>query len=155
MKHTYSAVTLASLFALTSVFIGWQVVNSKQLPTLLRLESPYTLSETINNIKNAVKARNFRMIREQPVAQGFLSGDNKQQHIVYFCNFTEAYQSLQQDKQIGYMLPCRFTISEEGGKVIISTINPAAITRLTGAKAGAVCAANSAGYLDIMEEAVL
>jgi len=155
MKHTYSAVTLASIFALVSVFTGWQVVNSKQLPTLLRLESPYSLAETINNIKNTVKARNFRMIREQAVAEGFFLGDENTQFIVYFCNFTEAYKSLQQDMHIGYMLPCRFTISEEDGKVIISALNPAAVKKLAGTKVGTVCDASGDGYREIMEEAIL
>jgi len=155
MKHMQSVVSLASLFALVSVFTGWQVVNSKQLPTLLRLESPYSLTETINNIKNTVKARNFRMIREQAVAEGFLPNDEIKQYIVYFCNFTEAFQSLQQDKHIGYMLPCRFTISEEHGKVMISALNPAAVKKLAGTKVGTVCDPSGDGYRDIMEEAVL
>ena len=155
MKHIISAVTLMSVIALISAFTGWQVSSNKELPTLLRLESPYSLAETINNIKHAVKSHNFRMIREQAVAEGFLPDSDRQQHIVYFCNFTEAYQSLQQDKQIGYMLPCRFTISKEDGKVIISALNPAAVKKLAGAKVGAACDASGEGYLDIMEEAVL
>lgn len=155
MKHTSSAVTLMSVFALASVFTGWQVTGNKELPTLLRLESPYPLDETINNIKHAIKARNFRMIREQSVAEGFLPNADKRQHIVYFCNFREAYQSLQQDKQIGYMLPCRFTISEENGKVFISALNPNAVKKLTGTKVAAICDSTGEGYLGIMEEAVL
>ena len=155
MNHTRSVVSLMIVFALVSVFTGWRLLSNNELPTLLTLESPYTLDETINNIKNAVKARNFRMIREQAVAEGFLPNSGRQQHIVYFCNFTEAYQSLQQDKQIGYMLPCRFTISEVDGKVIISALNAAAVNKLAGAKSGTVCDASGDGYLDIMEEAVL
>ena len=155
MKHTYSAVTLISVFSVVSVLTGWQVISNKSLPTLLRLESPYSHAETINNIKNAVKARNFRMIREQAVAEGFLPGKVGQQHIVYFCNFTEAYNSLQQDKQIGYMLPCRFTISEENDKIYISALNPAAVKKLAGTKVGTACDASGESYLDIMEEAVL
>lgn len=155
MKHIISAVTLMSVVTLIPLFAWWQVSDNKTLPVLLRQESPYSLAETINNIKHAVKARNFHMIREQSVAEGFLSGSDRQQHIVYFCNFTEAYQSLQQDKQIGYMLPCRFTISEENGKVMISALNPAAVKELAGAKVGTGCDASGEGYLDIMEEAVL
>jgi len=155
MKHIQSVVTLASLFALVSVFAGWQVFNSKQLPALLRMESPYSLTETINNIKNTVKARNFRMIREQAVAEGFLPDEAINQYIVYFCNFTEAFQTLQQDMQIGYMLPCRFTISKEDGKVMISALNPVAVKKLAGTKVGTVCDASGDGYREIMEEAVL
>lgn len=155
MKHTRSVVSLMIVFALVSVFTGWQVTSNTELPILLRQESPYSLAETINNIKNAVKSRNFRMIREQAVAEGFLPAKDRHQHIVYFCNFTKAYQSLQQDKQIGYMLPCRFTISEVDGKVIISALNPAAVKKLAGAAMGTVCDTSGNGYLDIMEEAVL
>jgi len=155
MKHIISAVTLMSVFALITVVTGWQESSNEKLPTLLRQESPYSLTETISNIKHAVKSRNFRMIREQKVAEGFLPGGDKQQHIVYFCNFTDAYQSLQQDKKIGYMLPCRFTISEEDGNVMISALNPAAVKKLAGAKVGAACDASGEGFLGIMEEAVL
>jgi len=155
MKHTHRAIAIISAFSVVSVFAGWRFVANEELPTLLKQESPYSLDVTISNIKNAVKARNFRMIREQSVAEGILPDTNKQQHIVYFCNFTEAYESLQQDKKIGYMLPCRFTISEVNGKVVISTLNPAALSKLAGAKSGAVCDNNGDSYLDIMEEAVL
>jgi cytochrome c oxidase cbb3-type subunit 3 len=155
MKHTPRAIFVLSMFVMVSVFSAWQFFINEDPPSLLRQESPYSLAETIKNVKHTVTARNFHMIREQPVAEGFLSGEDKKQHIVYFCNFTEAYQSLQKNKQIGYMLPCRFTISEEDGKVFISALNPAAINKLTGEKVGAACITNGDGFLDIMEEAVL
>ena len=155
MKHNPRAVTLMFAFVFVSVITVWQVSANQEPPSLLRQESPYSLAETINNIKHTIKANNFHMIREQAVAEGFLTGSVNQQHIVYFCNFTEAFQTLQQDKQIGYMLPCRFTISEENGKVFISMLNPDAVMEMTGAKVGAACDASGNGFVDIMEEAVL
>ncbi len=155
MKHTYNTIMLTIIFILVAIITGWQVIGNNELSALIRVESPYSHAETINNIKNAVKARNFRMIREQAVAEGFLPGGDKQQYIVYFCNFSAAYQSLKLDQQIGYMLPCRFTISEEHGKVIISALNPDAVKKLAGTRVGAVCDASGNSYLDIMEEAVL
>lgn len=155
MKHTPRAVILFSLLVFASVVTAWQFSFNQKPPSLLRQESPYTLAETIKNVKHTVTSRNFHMIREQSVAEGFLPGENKQMHIVYFCNFSEAYQTLQKNKQIGYMLPCRFTISEEHGKVFISALNPAAVNKLTGEKVGAACITNGDGFLDIMEEAIL
>ena len=155
MKHSPRAIVMFSMFAFASVVTAWQISTNEKPPSLLRQESPYSLAETIKNVKHTVTSRNFHMIREQAVAEGFLPGKDKAQHIVYFCNFSEAYQSLQKNKQIGYMLPCRFTISEENGKVFISTLNPAAVNQLTGAKVGAACITSGDGFLDIMEEAVL
>ena len=155
MKETWSLVTLLSMFAIASMFAGWQAANQQQTPIVLKVESPYSLEETIDNIRQAVAARNFRLIREQSLSEGLVPGEAPSPHIIYFCNFSVAYQSLQQDKQIGFLLPCRLTVGEEDGRVFISAINPRAVEKFADTKAAAVCDNIGDGYLGIMEEATL
>ncbi len=155
MKETWSLVTFLSLFAIASTFAGWQAANQQQTPIILKVESPYGLEETIDNLRQAVAARNFRLIREQSLSEGFLADADPRQHIIYFCNFSVAYESLQQDKQIGFLLPCRLTVGEEDGRVFISAINPQAVEKFANTKVTAVCDNIGDGYLGIMEEATL
>jgi len=95
-------------------------------PTYITYESPNSLAETIENVKKAAIGKNFRIIREQYLNEGLVEAgkENKKQMMVYFCNFDFLNRALAIDPRVGLFLPCRLTITEENGKVTVSTINP-------------------------------
>jgi|LGVF01.2.fsa_nt_gb cytochrome c oxidase cbb3-type subunit 3 len=99
--------------------------NEKEAP-YISYESPNSLEDTIANVKKAAVGKNFRIIREQYLNQGLVKEgkENKKQMMVYFCNFDFLNRALAIDPRVGLFLPCRLTITEENGKVTVSSINP-------------------------------
>jgi uncharacterized protein (DUF302 family) len=53
-----------------------------------------------------------------------LGVDFKQYHILGACNPNYAYEGLQEDEQVGLLLPCKVIVYEKNGKVIVSAQNP-------------------------------
>jgi uncharacterized protein (DUF302 family) len=53
-----------------------------------------------------------------------LGVDFKQYHILGACNPNYAYEGLQEDEQVGLLLPCKVIVYEKDGKVIVSAQNP-------------------------------
>ena len=93
---------------------------------ILKVESPYGLEETVNNVKDAIIGKNFKIIRTQELNKGLVKAgtENKQQIIIYFCNFNFLYKALAIDPRVGMFLPCRITIVQEKDKVTIMSTNP-------------------------------
>ncbi len=100
-------------------------IKEKHIP-YLSYESPNSMEETIANVKKAAIGKNFRIIREQYLNEGLVKEgkENKKQMMVYFCNFDFLNRALAIDPRVGLFLPCRLTITEENGKVTVSSINP-------------------------------
>lgn len=155
MKQIGIALFLSILFGLGFMLTDIRAAIQGDVPTILKVESPYGLEETIDNTIQVIQARNFHLIREQTLADGILPTQDSDQYIVYFCNFSHAYETMQKDKQVGFMLPCRVTITEEDGKVYISAINPEAIKSITNTKVAGVCDNSGDNYTGLMEEATL
>ena len=104
-----------------------QAVDSRQnKEALLKFESSYSLSETIENIKQAAVGYNFRYIREQTLDKGFVAEgqENPDEYLIYFCNFTFLNQALSVDPRIGMFLPFRATILKKEDMVYVMTVNP-------------------------------
>jgi cytochrome c oxidase cbb3-type subunit 3 len=93
---------------------------------VLVFESPYSLEETIANIKQAALGYNFRYIREQTLDHGFVDKDQEsnEAYLIYFCNFTFLNQALLLDPRIGMFLPFRATIVKKEDTVLVMTVNP-------------------------------
>ena len=100
-------------------------IKEKHTP-YMSYESPNSMEETIASVKRAAIGKNFRIIREQYLNQGLVEEgkENKKQMMVYFCNFDFLNRALAIDPRVGLFLPCRITITEEKGKVTVSSINP-------------------------------
>jgi len=155
MKQIGITLLLLIFFGLGLILFDMHIGMRDEFPTILKVESPYSLEETIENTIEVIKARNFHLIRKQTLADGILPGQDRDQHIVYFCNFSHAYSTMQQDKQVGFMLPCRVTITEEDGKVFISAINPQAIQAVTNTRVAGICDNSGDNYTGLLEEATL
>ncbi len=121
-------------------------------------DSPYSLEETIANVKQAVVGKNFRIIREQYFDSGFVpeGQENKRAVIVYFCNFNILNDALAIDPRVGLFLPCRVTVVERHGKVQVMAINPKTLSRLfNNEELDRVCSEMARLYQSILEEATL
>lgn len=133
--------------------------------TLLKAENPYVVVEssydfktTIDNIKQAAIGNNFIIIREQPLEQGIVEKgkENLKEHIIYFCNFNFLNKALAIDPRIGLFLPCRVTVVEKEGKVIVYAINPRRLSRLfNNIELNKLCNEMNDTYISIIEDATL
>ena len=95
-------------------------------------ESSYSLEETIENLEGAIVSQNFILIRTDTLEHGLTAEceEDSKQIILHFCNFSFLYEALKVDPRIGLFLPCRVTVTERNGKVMLTTINPLYLSRL-------------------------
>lgn len=126
-------------------------------PVIL-LESEYDLEQTLENLKQAVVGRNFRIIREQYLDQG-LAAEGKEDArriIIYFCNFAFLNDALAIDPRVGLFLPCRITVVESKHGVQVMSINPKNLSRLfNNSELDRYCQQMHDLYTEIMEDATL
>ncbi len=125
---------------------------------VLEMESPYSVEETVENVKRAAIGRNFRIIRIQTLENGLFpeEQENKNEVIVYFCNFNFINQALALDPRVGLFMPCRVTVVERNGKVMVMAINPKYLSRLyNNADLDKPCEEMYQTYRNILDEATL
>ncbi len=128
------------------------------IAAVITAESPYTIEETIENLKMAITDQNFTLIRTDFVEHGLVEEgkENKKQVVLHFCNFNFLYQALAIDPRVGIFLPCRVTVTEHDGKVQVATINPMRLSGLfNNDELQAACEEMTGIYQAIIEDAVL
>jgi len=105
--------------------------NDDASPVIM-VDSPYSLEETIENLKQAITDKNFTLIRTDYLEHGLVEEgkENKKQVVLHFCNFGFLFDALAIDPRVGMFLPCRVTIIEKNGKVQLSTVNPKRLGKL-------------------------
>jgi len=126
--------------------------------TTISAESSYTLEETVENLKDAIVSQNFILIREDTLEHGLVKeGDeNPSQVILHFCNFKFLYEALAVDPRVGMFLPCRVTVTEIDGKVLVTAINPMYLSRLfNNNELSEYCKRMHEVYATILEDATL
>jgi len=122
------------------------------------MDSPHDLKTTIEQVKNAALAKNFRIIRVQELEQGLVEkgSENKNEVMVFFCNFETLNNVLAIDPRLGLFLPCRVTVVERAGKVQVMSINPRYLSSLyNNAELDTACDEMYRNYIEIIEEATL
>ena len=110
-----------------------QALNEKEKESpVIVVDSPYSLDETVENLKQAITDQNFTLIRTDFLEHGLVEEgtENKKQVVLHFCNFGFLFQALSIDPRVGMFLPCRVTVIENNGKVQVSTINPKRLSQL-------------------------
>ncbi|HDP89808.1 MAG TPA: c-type cytochrome [Thioalkalivibrio sp.] len=125
---------------------------------ILVAESPYDLDSTVDNLRQAVISKNFRIIREQTLADGLQpeGQDSQKQVILYFCNFNFLNDALAIDPRVGLFLPCRITVVEDDDGVRLMAINPLRLSHLfNNRELDAACQEMHGIYRDLLEEASL
>lgn len=127
-------------------------------PAVLVAESPHSFARTVENVKAAAVAANYRIIRVQAFDSGLVEEkyENPKRTIVYFCNFQLLNDVLAVDPRVGLFLPCRVTIAEQDGKVQVMSINPHSLSALyNNAELDKACDDMYGVYQSILEEATL
>lgn len=123
---------------------------------IIKVESPYGVKETIENVKRAIIGKNFKLIRTQALNQGLVKSgtENTEQMIIYFCNFNFLNRALAIDPRIGIFLPCRVTVVKQGDKVYIMTTNPLKLSNLfNNTELEEACKEMYQIYSELLEEA--
>ena len=121
-------------------------------------ESPYTLEETVENVRQSIISQNFQLIRTEYLEQGLVEEgkEDKRQVVLHFCNFKFLYEALAIDPRVGMFLPCRVTVAEVEGKVRVMTINPLYLSHLFNNKElDDACSRMTGIYRAIIEDATL
>jgi len=125
---------------------------------VLVADSPYTLEETIENLRQSIISQNFQLIRTDYLEHGLVEEgkENKNQVVLHFCNFKFLYDALAIDPRVGMFLPCRVTVVQVDGKVQVMTINPMYLSHLfNNNELDDACKRMTAVYRAIIEDATL
>jgi len=133
-------------------------IRSKAESPVLVFDSPNDLKTTIENVKAAAVAENFRIIRVQDLEEGLVKKgtESGREVIIYFCNFQTLNDVLAIDPRVGLFLPCRATVVERQGKVQVMTINPRYLSSMyNNDELDKFCDQMLAIYNNIIEEATL
>lgn len=132
--------------------------NGEAEPLTIEYEAHASIEEVVENIKRAAVGKNFRLIREQYLDNGFVEEgkESKKEAIVYFCNFDLLNQALAIDPRVGLFLPCQVTAYEQNGVVKVTTINPKRLSHLfNNSELDKLCEKMHQIYIEILEEATI
>jgi cytochrome c oxidase cbb3-type subunit 3 len=133
-------------------------VNVVPKEKVIVAESPYSLDETVENLKNAIVSQNFLLIRTDLLEHGLVEEgkESNKEVILHFCNFKFLYDALAIDPRVGMFLPCRVTVVEREGKVQVMTINPLYLSHLfNNDELDEACKHMHGIYTAIIEDATL
>lgn len=133
-------------------------VSEADNAAVIVVDSPYSLDETVENLKQAIGQENFTLIRSDYLDHGFVEAgsENKKQVVLHFCNFNFLFEALAIDPRVGLFLPCRITVVEHEGKVKMMTINPMRLSKLFNNDGlDNACKEMTKMYKAILEEASL
>ena len=125
-------------------------------PAMLVVESPLSVEETVNHLKEAVVSANMRLIRIQYLDDGFVDKgkENKKRVIVYSCGFNFLNEALKVDPRVGLFLPCRVTVVQTKDKVLVMSVNPKRLAYLfNNNELSELCSRMKKTYSSLMEEA--
>jgi cytochrome c oxidase cbb3-type subunit 3 len=128
-----------------------------ETPVILR-ESPYDIEQTVEKVKTAISGVNMRLIRVMPLDQGYVkeNEESKKEVIVYACDFAFLNKALSVDPRVGLFLPCRITILQTKGKVLVMSVNPKRLSAIfNNSELNRMCEEMTKIYTDIIEEATL
>ncbi|MDH5395359.1 MAG: c-type cytochrome [Gammaproteobacteria bacterium] len=131
-----------------------RIITNESL--LITGESPRTLDETVAAVQRAIVGKNFRIIRTQFLNQGLAAEgkENRKQVVIYFCNFNTLNRALAIDPRVGLFLPCRITVIEKEGKVLVTSTNPLYMSKFfNNEELDKLCEDMHQVYADIVEEA--
>lgn len=148
--YSFTGIVLAVLVLIT-VFVA----SLDRPPVQIAVHSPYDMQKTIANIRQSLQSNNFRFLREQTLKDGLVSDQNPHFRVLYFCNFAVAYKAIQQDRRVGFMLPCKVTLVEQDGKVTIHYLNPQMVNRLGNKTLDGLCNQIRIALANVVDEATL
>lgn len=125
---------------------------------VLVADSPYSLAETLENLRQSIISQNFQLIRTEYLDHGLVEegNENKRQVVIHFCNFKFLYEALAIDPRVAIFLPCQVTLAEVEGKVRVMTINPLYLSHMfNNNELDDACKQMTEVYREIIEDATL
>jgi cytochrome c oxidase cbb3-type subunit 3 len=127
-------------------------------PVSLVRESPYDVATTVDKLKTALNAAGLRIIRAVPFDQGLVATgrEDTTRFVVDACDFKFLNKALAVDPRVGLFLPCRITVIESKGKVLVMSVNPKRLSALfNNVELDELCEQMHRIYTDVIEEATL
>jgi len=157
-KDINDVVAYIRSFEKSAAALNHNLNKSDSDSPIIIMDSPYSMDETIENLKQAITDQNFTLIRTDYLDHGLVETgkENKKQVVLHFCNFGFLFQALSIDPRVGMFLPCRVTVIETKGKVQISTINPKRLSKLfNNHELDEYCDEMFKAYTTLLEDATL
>lgn len=108
----------------------------KELRYGISVEVPLTFQDAVAMAREALKEEGFGILTEIDVKKTLKEkvGAEFQPYVILgACNPALAFTALQDDIDVGLLLPCNVTVREEGGKSIVSVMDPQVMSRLSDA----------------------
>ena len=108
----------------------------KELRYGISVEVPLSFQDAIAMAREALKEEGFGILTEIDVKKTLKEkvGAEFQPYIILgACNPALAFTALQDDIDVGLLLPCNVTVREEDGKSIVSVMDPQVMSRLSDA----------------------
>lgn len=98
-------------------------------------EVNYSYSEAIEKTKEVLAEHGFGVLSEIEVSETLeekLNIDFDDYMILGACNPESAYQGLQEEQELGLLLPCNVIVYREDGKTFISAIRASKVLEVAG-----------------------
>ena len=123
---------------------------------VLEVISPHNMQDTLRKLREAITARNFRIIRDGEVDAGLEAGLAPGSQVLEFCNFAQLHQGMATDARIAAFLPCRVVVTERNGLVRLMAPNPLAVSvQFANPALAPLCGSIHDSYVDIFDEVSL
>ncbi len=101
------------------------IITTTDYAISARVDTPY--EQVIEQIRAALKEEGFGILTEIDVKQTLkqkIDADWRRYVILGACNPVLAHQSLQEELEIGLLLPCNVIVYEEGDGSVVSIADP-------------------------------
>lgn len=111
-------------------------MNAQSTMTGITVRLDTSFEFALERVTAALKAEGFGVLTEIDVKDTLkqkLDVDFRPYSILGACNPPLAYRALQAAPEVGMLLPCNVTISqEEGGKILVSIVDPIMLAEFAG-----------------------
>jgi cytochrome c oxidase cbb3-type subunit 3 len=133
-----------------------QAADAAAPAPVLEVTSAHNMQDTLRKLREAIIARNFRIIRDGELDAGMEAGLATGSQVVEFCNFAQLHQGLATDARLGAFLPCRVIVTERDGVVRLLAPNPLAVSvQFANPALAPLCGSIHDSYVDILDEVSL
>ena len=98
-------------------------------------DSPHPVQETVERVTEALKQRQFGVLWQMDVPETLRAKGMPfatPYHFLEVCNPQAANEVLSQNLQVGYFLPCKVVVYQDGDRTKVAFARPTALIGLVG-----------------------